>query len=132
MKKTIPSSRFTGLAFSTLVFSVALFTAQAQAQTSCQCDWYGEVTPMCAKRNEGWGWADSQTRIGITTCSGQYGDGGRRGSCRSSARAAAGAPGCGREGSPNITVRMSGPPGEERVSLAIAGQTIRTWALSTS
>src|SRR5690625_6947240 len=65
MKKTIPSSRFTGLAFSTLVFSVALFTAQAQAQTSCQCDWYGETTPMCENQNEGWGWENSQTCIGI-------------------------------------------------------------------
>lgn len=132
MKKNIPSSRFTGLAFSTLVFSVALFTAQAQAQTSCQCDWYGEVTPMCEHQNEGWGWENSQTCIGINTCSDQYGDGGPRGSCSSSSSPSDDTPGSGGEGSHNITVRMSGTSGEESVSLDIAGQTIQTWTLSTS
>src|SRR5690625_6878226 len=113
MKKTIPSSRFTGIAFSTLVFSVALFTAQEQGQTSCQCDWYEEVTPMCENQNEGWGWENSQNCIGITTCSDQYGDGGPRGSCSTSSSPSDDTPGPGRAASHNITVRMSVTSGDE-------------------
>lgn len=41
-----------------------------------QCDWYGTLHPLCVNQNEGWGYENSQSCIGSSTCNDQYGSGG--------------------------------------------------------
>ncbi|WP_347330911.1 glycoside hydrolase family 11 protein [Marinimicrobium locisalis] len=44
--------------------------------SDCQCNWYGTLYPSCDNQNSGWGWENSASCIGSTTCNDQYGDGG--------------------------------------------------------
>ena len=40
------------------------------------CNWYGSLYPLCVNQDNGWGWENNQSCIGINTCNSQSGDGG--------------------------------------------------------
>lgn len=49
-----------------------------------QCNWYGEIRPLCNNQDSGWGWENQQSCIGRDTCSNQSGNGGIIGGSSSS------------------------------------------------
>lgn len=46
-------------------------STQSVAPGGAQCNWYGTLYPLCDNQNSGWGYEDSESCIGIDTCSGQ-------------------------------------------------------------
>ncbi|WP_045858261.1 glycoside hydrolase family 11 protein [Teredinibacter purpureus] len=44
--------------------------------SACQCNWYGSLYPSCNNQASGWGWENSASCIGDSTCNGQSGNGG--------------------------------------------------------
>jgi endoglucanase len=51
--------------------SIPRSSSSAPATSGQQCNWYGTPTPLCANTASGWGWENSKSCVGPTTCSAQ-------------------------------------------------------------
>lgn len=80
--------------------------ASSPAPTDCaqQCNWYGNVYPLCESTTPGWGWENSQSCIGSATCNEQWGDGGVVSDCHNDISSAS------ESSASAITLRSSSTP----------------------
>lgn len=61
--------------------SVMVSSSSTSQNCDVQCNWYGEIRPVCELQDSGWGWENNTTCIGATTCNDQWGDGGVISNC---------------------------------------------------
>lgn len=64
--------------------SIAVSSSSTVQNCDAQCNWYGEIRPICTQQDSGWGWENNTTCIGTTTCNAQWGNGGVISACASS------------------------------------------------
>lgn len=79
-----PFKRYVKLVVAACIATPLMSISQVQAQSSCECNWYGQNLPMCQSQDEGWGWENNQSCIGISTCNSQNGNFGPVGNCGAS------------------------------------------------
>ncbi len=67
----VASSSVASSSRSSAVASSTPSSAASSTATAQQCNWYGQITPVCKMTNSGWGWENNASCVAATTCSAQ-------------------------------------------------------------
>lgn len=65
-RSSVPSSS------SSVPSSISSSSSSSSSQPSgAQCNWYGQIVPLCVTTQSGWGWEDSKSCVAVSTCTSQ-------------------------------------------------------------
>jgi endoglucanase len=49
-------------------FAILLFSVASASVSAAQCNWWGDIYPICASTQGAWGWENNQTCVSQATC----------------------------------------------------------------